>query len=259
MAATVKKDPAMRTLVAALLALLMPLAAQAQARQYAILSLVGDELSVVQREMSTGSRIDKNTSVKIPLGSASLDRAMLIAVDDAVRRADPSAKPVLLAPRDPKLFDIATRSLDSGGVTMVYDAVRPIVAKTQATHLILVTKHRHRAMLRMRDGHVGAGWLEGLGFYLDHGSPTKGSSVDMTDSERGFIAPFTYFNVAVIDLASGRIVAEQYAIGSNANGVVSGTIGNAWDRLTAEEKDAQITTLIREEASRVVPQVLAQR
>lgn len=246
----------MRT-VAALFAVLLTFATHAQARQYAILSLVGDELTVVQREMATGSRIDKNTAVKIPLGGASLDRAMLLAVDDAVRRIDPSAKPVLLAPRDPKLFEVVTRSLDSGGAAIVYEAVRPIVAKTQATHLILVTKHRHRAMLRMRDGHVGAGWLEGLGFYLDHGSPTQGSSVNMTDAERGFISPFTYFNVAVIDLASGRIVSERYAIGSNATGVVSGTIGNAWDRLTPEEKDAQITALIREEASRVVPLVLA--
>jgi hypothetical protein len=41
--------------------------------------------------------------------------------------------------------------------------------------------------------------------------------------------------------------------------VESGTIGNAWNRLTAEEKDAQITALIKEEAARVVPQVLAQR
>ena len=249
----------MRTLVAALLALVLPLAAHAQARQYAILSLVGDELTVVQREMTTGTRIDKNTSMKVPLGGASLDRAMLLAVDDAVRRADPNAKPILLAPRDPKLFEVVTRSLDSGGAATVFEAVRPIVAKTSATHLILVTKHRHRAMLRIRDGNVGAGWLEGLGFYLDHGSPTKGSSVDMTDSERGFISPYTYFNVAVIDLATGRIVAEQYAVGSRAVGVESGTIGNAWNRLTADEKDAQITALIKEEAARVVPQVLAQR
>ena len=249
----------MRTLLATLLAFVLPLAVHAQARQYAILSLVGDELTVVQRETTTGTRLDKNTSVKIPLGGASLDRAMLLAVDDAVRRADPSAKPVLLAPRDPKLFEVVTRSLDSGGAATVYEAVKPIVAKTNATHLILVTKHRHRAMLRMRDGHVGSGWLEGLGFYLDHGSPTKGSSVDMTDSERGFLSPYTYFNVAVIDLATGKVIAEQYAIGSKANGVESGTIGNAWNRLTAEEKDAQITALIKEEAARVVPQVLALR
>ena len=249
----------MRTFLALFLALALPLGAAAQQRQYAILSLVGDELTIVQREMATGSRIDQNTELKVPLGGASLDRAMLLAVDDAVRRADPSAKTVLLAPRDPKLFDAAMRSLDGGGIPAVFEAVRPVVAKANATHLILITKHRHRAMLRMRDGHVGSGWLTGLGFYLDHGSNTKGSSVGMADAERGFIAPYTYFNVALVDIATGRVLSQQYVVGSNANGVTSGTIGNAWKALSDEEKDSQITRLLKEEAARVVPQVLAQR
>lgn len=243
---------------AAVLLLLLPLGALAQPRQYAILSLVGDELVVVQREMSTGSRIDKNIQVRVPLGSASLDRAMLLAVDEAVRRADPSAKPILLASRDPKFYAAAARSVDGGGTAAVFEAVRPIVANAKATHLILVTKHRHRAMLRLRDGHVGSGFLEGLGFYIDHGEPGRAGAT-LNDSERGFISPYTYFKVAVIDLATGNIAAEQYVVGSNAHTVVSGSIGNAWEALSAQEKDAQITRLIREEAARIVPQVLAQR
>ena len=249
----------MRAFLALVLALALPLGAAAQQRQYAILSLVGDELTIVQREMATGSRIDQNIETRVPLGGASLDRAMLLAVDDAVRRADPSAKTVLLAPRDTKLFDAALRSLDGGGIPAVFEAVRPVVAKANATHLILVTKHRHRAMLKMRDGHVGSGWLTGLGFYLDHGSATKGSSVGMADAERGFIAPYTYFNVALVDIATGRVLSQQYVVGSNANGVTSGTIGNAWKALSDEEKDSQITRLLKDEAARVVPQVLAQR
>lgn len=78
-------------------------------------------------------------------------------------------------------------------------------------------KHRHRAMLRLRDGHVGTGFLQGLGFYVDHGEATRGGAT-LNDSERGFISPYT---------------------------------------LTAQEKDARITRLIREEAARVVPMVLA--
>ena len=249
----------MRFLAAALLVLALPVGALAQARQYAILSLVGDELTIVTHEMATGSRIDKNSELKVPLGRASLDRAMLLAVDEAVRRAEPSAQPILLAPRDPRLYEAATKSLDGGGTAAVFGAVRPVLAPTKATHLILVTKHRHRAMLRLKDGHVGTGFLQGLGFYLDHGSATKGSSVNMADSERGFISPYTYFNVAMIDIASGRILSEQYVVGSNAHGVVSGTIGNAWRALSDEEKDTQITRLIREEAARVVPKVLATR
>ena len=49
----------MRTFLALFLALALPLGAAAQQRHYAILSLVGDELTIVQREMGTGSRIDQ--------------------------------------------------------------------------------------------------------------------------------------------------------------------------------------------------------
>ncbi|MEO5692182.1 MAG: hypothetical protein ABIQ72_03585 [Usitatibacter sp.] len=245
----------MRKLLATLLLAIAPFAAEA--RQYAILSLVGDELTIVQREMATGSRIDKNTQLKVPLGGASLDRAMLLAVDEAVRKADPSARPVLLAPRDPKLFEVAARSLDGGGTAAVFEAVKPVAAKANATHLILITKHRHRAMLRLSDGHVGDGVLEGLGFYVDHGSATRGSGAMMGDVERGFISPYTYFKVAVIEMSSGRIVAEDYVVGSHAHQVEAGAIGNAWKLLTDEQKDAEITKLIRQEVARVVPMVLA--
>ena len=58
----------MRILAAALLVFALPMGALAQARQYAILSLVGDELTIVSREMTTGSRIEKNSEFKVPLG-----------------------------------------------------------------------------------------------------------------------------------------------------------------------------------------------
>ena len=245
----------MRHVIAAILLATASLAAAAQDRQYAVLSLVGDQLLVVQREMATGSRVDQNTRVAIPMPGNILDRAVLLAVDEAIRKAQPSAKPVLLSTRDPALYAVAEKSLDAGGTARVFEAVRPVVASAKATHLVLVTKHRHRAMLRLKGGHVGSGWLEGVGFYLDHGSGDSG--VLSTDTARGFISPFTYFKVSVIDLARGTIVAEDYAIGSNAYSPTSGQIGNAWTALTEEEKDKQLTQLIREETARVVPKLVA--
>lgn len=247
----------MRAIAAALALLALSLGAAAQQRQYAILSLVGDELMIVQREMSVGSRLDTNARQSVSLPDANIDRAMLLAVDDAVRRAEPNAKPVMLISRDPKVYAAATRSLDGGGTAAVFEAVKPIVAGAKATHLILVSKHRHRAMLRLRDGHVGSGYLEGVGFYLDHGSTAR--SIDRNEAERGFISPYTYFKVSVIDLARGSVVAEDYVIGSKAHTVAVGSIGNAWTALTAQEKDRQLTELIRAETARVVPKVLAQK
>lgn len=246
----------MRLVLVALLCAAFAGGAGAETRRYAVLSLVGDELTIVQREMSTGSRLDRNAQLKVPLGRASLDRAMLLAVDEAVRKAEPAARPVLLAPRDPGLFSLAERAGDGNGTAAVLDAVRPIAAGARATHLILVTKHRHRAMLRLPDGHVGDGTLEGLGFYLDGGSDTRGSSAMMNDSERGFISPYAYFKVALVEVASGRVVAQDYVVGSQAHLVKAGSIGSAWGAMGDEQKDAELTRLIRDEAARVVPALL---
>jgi hypothetical protein len=244
----------MRRLIAALVILAAPLVVHAQARQYAVLSLVGDQLLLVQREMTTGSRLDKNLRRVIPVPEGTLDRAVLLAVDEALRKSDPGAKPVLLSTKDASLYAVAEKSLDSGGTARVFEAVRPVVAGSGATHLILVTKHRHRAMLRLLGGHVGSGWLEGLGFYVDHGNGD--SAYTATDTERGFISPFTYFKVSVVDLARGAVVGEDYAIGSKAHAMPTAQIGNAWSVLTEEEKDRQLIALIREETARVVPRLV---
>ena len=63
---------------------------------YAVLSLVGDQLTVVRFEIATGSRLDKNPRRLVDLPDRSLDRTMIFAVEDAIKRADPGAKVVLL-------------------------------------------------------------------------------------------------------------------------------------------------------------------
>lgn len=248
----------MKTLITAILMLALPAGAMAQ-RHYAILSLVGDEMMIVQREMQTGSRLETNARQSVSMPDATIDRGMLLAVDDAVRRADPSAKTTLLVSRRQAVYDAVARALDKGGSTAgAFEAVRPIVATAKgATHLILVTKYRHAAMLRMRDGHVGSGTLEGVGFYVDYGSNAR--SYDLAEAERGLISPYAYFRVSLVDLASGKVLAEDRVIGSRATSPAVGTIGNAWAALTPQEKDKQLQDIIREETARVVPMVIAAR
>jgi hypothetical protein len=251
----------MRRLIAIALVLIAPLAASAQdSRKYAVLSLVGDKLLIVQREMATGSRLDKNDRTVVELPDNSIDRAVTLAVDDALRRANPGSQPILLHSRRADLYEASYQSMDRrDGVARVYAAVKPIVEKTGATHLVLVTKHRHRAMLRLRDGHVGSGFLEGVGFYVDHGTMARG--VDTNDAEAGFIAPFTYMMISLIDMKTGQVVSQQHVIGSNAAAPRpwERNVGNAWHRLNEQEKVARLTEVIREEAARAVPMVVAQR
>jgi hypothetical protein len=258
MAPSPPKATPMRRFLLVLLFCTLPLAGQAAERKYAVLSLVGDKLLIVQREMTTGSRLDRNTREFVPLPDNSIDRAVVLAVDDALRRAEPGARPVLLASRRASMYDAVDRAVDrEDGTASVYEAVRPVLANSGATHLVLVTKHRNRAMLRLRDGHVGSGFLEGVGFYIDHGSYAR--SVDPNDAESGFIAPFTYLKVALIDVASGKVVAEERIIGSTSATSGGRNIGNVWNALSDQEKVERLTQVIREEAANAVPRVLAKR
>lgn len=229
-------------------------AGAADAGHYAILSLVGDRLLVVTRELATGSRLDRNTRQFVPLPDNALDRSMGLAIDEAIHRSQPAAVTTLLAPKDPSLFAAAARDDGPASLEAILEAVRPMVAGTGATHLVLVTKQRHAAMLRLRDGLVGSGFLEGLGFYVDHG--TFARSVDTNEAERGFIAPFTYVNVALVDLASGRVLSEERVIGSSAYTTGNTSIGNAWQALTAQQKAQRLAEVMRSESERVIPQLL---
>jgi hypothetical protein len=228
----------------------------ADSRRYAVLSLVGDRILVVEREMSTGSRLDKNHRTFVDVPDHTLDKSMLLAIDDAIRRKDPGAITILLTPKDAALYAAAARELDGSGNTQrIYESVKPMLRGTNATHLVLVTKQRHAARLQLRDGMVGSGYLEGLGFYVDYG--TLARTVDTNEAERGFIAPFTYVNVALIDVASGKVVAEERATGSAPYTTPSINIGNAWGALTPQEKADRLAEVMRIEADRVVPLLLA--
>ena len=247
----------MRKLIAFGLLALASLAASAQdGRRYAVLSLVGDKLTVVTREMTTGSHLDSNRRTEVDLPDATIDRAVLLAADEALRRANPGSAPMLLSSRRAALYDAGT--LGDSGLQQIVGTVKSMVGD-KATHLVLVTKYRHRAMLRLRDGHVGAGFLEGVGFYLDHGSMQRRPDV-INDSEAGFIAPYGYLMVSLVELSSGRVLAQQRVLASNV-ATPSGerNIGGAWQRLSDQEKVARLTEVLRSETARAVPMVLAAR
>ena len=247
----------MTRIIFALLLAAASLGVHADMKRYAVLSLVGDRVLVVEREMSTGSRLDRNVRRFVDVPDHALDKSMLLAVDDAIRHHDAGATTILLAPRDPALYAAAARELDgTGNTARIYEAVKPMLTGTNATHLVLVTKQRHQAMLRLRDGLVGSGYLEGLGFYVDYGTLSRSS--DTNEAERGFIAPFTYVNVALIDVASGKVVSEERVLGSAPYTTPNVSIGNAWGALTAQQKADRLAQVMRSEAEQAIPKLLAQ-
>lgn len=213
-------------------------AARAQAQvDYAVLSLVGDQIGIVGYNPSVGSNLSKQGRRQIDLQDDSLDRVVLLAVYETIKEQEANAEIDLLKSRNPAHFDFEAHDFgslrDRGGLL---DSLKPLVQQTHAKRLVLVTKHRADAMLAVMDGGLSRpGKLYGPGFYVDR--VTAMQRRDTGETSVGFVSPFAYLRVSVIDVATMAIV-------STATATESITVSTAhkreavhpWDALDAGEK-----------------------
>jgi hypothetical protein len=243
----------MRRWLPILLLCLACLPASGEERVYAIMSLVGDGLLIVHQDISTGSRLDRNAREFVAINTPALDNAMVIAVEDGLRARDRSVKTVLLAARDPGLFTLQSRGLEEArGLALLLPVLRPIAQSAGATHLVLAAKYRDETRVLMAEGHVGAGRIEGVGFYLDDNMRVENR--DTGAASQGYIAPFAYFSVSLVELSSGALLAQQVV--REAHGISSQAAAIPWNALTAEQKIRMLQDLMRREAARAAQELL---
>jgi hypothetical protein len=246
----------MKTIVAAL-AMMVATGAAGAERTYAVMSLVGDGFEVVTHRTATGSSLSPQTRVFMPLTTPALDRAALLAVDGALRRADPGAKVLLLGGRDPAALEAQTRSLGApGSAQAVADALIPHLPAMGATHVVLVLKGRGIGHFQVNEGTAEAGALEGLGYYVDSTLITK-REAEFALAARGFLAPFAYVDLALVDLATGKVVARREARESAPEAATASDSVQAWETLAPEEKVARLQCLLRKEADAAIPALVA--
>jgi hypothetical protein len=227
----------------------------AEARKYAVLSLIGDVMLISQWVPSTGARLDPNTKELIPINEGVYDKAALLAVNGALKKLDPDSKPVLLFARERSLYEAQNRMLDRGGKPVeMLEHVRGLLAGTGATHLILLTKLRNEARLKMHDTTVGSGMLEGVGFYIDSSMETR--SVETGASGKGLLAPFAYFRIELIDLARGTVVNQERIVASTSVSIDNSTAQHAWNALSGAQKVRTLQDLITRETTRVIPKLV---
>lgn len=245
----------MRKLITTLLLLLAPLVAHAEPR-YAVLSLLSDRLTIVNRDMSTGSNIDRNVRDVLPIPGNLLDRNMALAMDDALREAGVKTAAVMLFTSDKAIFSRQAQLLDAAaGTAALLDAVRPVLRGVDATHLILATKYRHEARLQVDDGYVGSGLLEGLGFFVDRTYEPR--HVATAAVAPGFLSAFAYFKLALLDLATGRLVREEAVFASQTSMGRESRTGHPWDAMSAEQKVAALDRLLKTETPVAMRKLIA--
>jgi hypothetical protein len=232
---------------------LLSLAAAAQdAKKIAVLSLIGDQFLIVAHEPEAGARVNRVDVIDLP--ERAMDGAVALDMQRVIKGVDAAADVVMLGPTR-GLYAAQGIITEMPDVSQVVTAVKPSLEKAGIGRLVLITKLRHDALLRLADGNVGSGKLEGTGFYLDQGLATVSPGEDKAG--RGFIAPFAYFRVSLVDVASGKVLGYRDVIASNAVGAGNSPSLQVWEALSSGQKVHMIRQLIDTEGGDAVRQLLA--
>lgn len=232
--------------------LMLPLAAEAAPR-YAIVSLIGDRLLLARSQPTVGSRMDRNLREFVPMPKPVFDHAAVFAVQDAIKAADASAETVPLQVRDPRIYEAQEKALaEDRGAAVLLPALSGALAQARATHLVLVSKQRREARIELPDGYGGTGTLEGIGFYIDSDARVEDRAERRTAV--GFVAPFAYLRIAVVEVAGGKLLGERRIAASRA--AWDPHQPSPWDAMSDAQKARVMQALVREEILRAVPELL---
>ena len=226
----------------------------AAAQKYVVLSLIGDAMTLVTYRASVGSMLDRNDHQSVPLGDPAFDRAAAKAVEDALLRVDRENSVIVLGSSSPDLFTDQARLFD-GTRVVLGDELGTSLRNSGASQMILITKHRGEARVQMRRGSSGGGYLEGLGFYIDRQMQTR--RVDTGESGTGFLGPFVYIKVSLVDLASATVLREDIISASRGFSAARSETNDPWSALTADQKALMLTRVLQGELGRVVTRIVA--
>jgi hypothetical protein len=219
------------------------------ARKYAALSLIGETMSVVAYVGDTGAQLSQNRHESVSLGSQLFDTTALGAVQQSLKARDPRKPVALFLGTSPTLFAEQAKLFDGQRVVLPQD-LGAAMKKAGATHLFLITRHRGATAIQGYNGTFGSGTLEGLGYYIDNDLRTWVHREGGT--ARGFLAPFVYLRISLVDLETSMIEREQFITWSVMLSAVKSESGNPRDVLAGKRLQYLLDALARE-VSRAVP------
>jgi len=214
--------------------------AEAPIRKIAVTSLIGDVLTVDTYRKRTSSHIENNLQQIVPSGTTAFDLAALAAARSALAGAFPSAEIALLAvPAAHSDLD-PTRVIVDGAPVAPPGPLVAALKREGFTHLLVIVKHRGLAHLQLAGQTVGSGQLQGLGFYIDNELPVQ--SAETHETGRGFLAPYVYVRLWLVDLASLRAIREKTVTASTTRANYVGL--SPWEAMSSEAKVALLTDMV---------------
>jgi hypothetical protein len=221
---------------------------------YAVISLVGDKLDIVTYQPQVGNQLDNNSHMPLTLSQDDLDATALRAINRSLRASAPGAPVALLAASTADSFAEQSHMFNGDHVVLPAE-IDAAVHREGVTMLVLVTKHRGEARLRLQDGYIGSGKIEGLGFYMN--SIQRMKTYETGVRSLGYLAPFVYVDVALVDVASATVIRRTAIATGQVIGASNSAEGvNPWDALSAAEKVSMLERMLSKELEAVVPALL---
>jgi len=218
---------------------------------YTVVSILGDRFTVADR--NTDVRREGHMGYAFPLGSASMDGAVLATVKDIVAEKLPGATVSLALIREPAVYEAEEEVLGvSRDTQALVDALQPVLGQIRSRRLVLVSKIREPVDVHFADVYTDRpGVLEGLGFYLDASQHIQNTAT--FERSVGYVGVFAHFRVSLVDQQDHRVLDEERV---TEVWPVRDERKDPWDSLTAEQKVAMMRSTVTAQLRKVLPRLL---
>lgn len=204
-----------------------------------VMSVLGRELQVVVSAPTVGTRVDRNAKDTLNVGN-DFENFILRTAADAARREGMGEALLLGRPANG-----STPWQRDGQAVLVTQALLDAARAAKLSHLLLIQPARAEAKLQMFRQATGSGQLEGLGFYVD--TSLEVQLVDTNKSTTGFLAPYAYFDMYLVEVATLDLQAEHRARASSALADPERQGNDPWLALSTERKVEALRQLAGEE------------
>ncbi len=211
----------------------------ASGKTIAIVSIIGDTVSVVSQQKQTGRLVNANRKQTVDLPEQGIDSDIMSVADNVVKKLCSNCKTALL-----KVKAVETPEEGEKMLPGLLGAAK----NAKADRLIVLTKHREDARIDYNGQTKGSGKLTGLGFYLDGSSEMKDEKTLAITN--GFLGPFTYFKLHVIDVNTGDVLYSQGLTSGKAYTVNEKETFGVWNAIPDDKKIPVLLEMIKAQLDR---------
>ena len=227
----------------------------ASARRYAVVSLLGDQITLVYAAAVTGSNLDRNRHRELPDSTGSLDSAALAATGRAIEQAQRGAQVSLLAVPPSAAHQQGERFVQGNEISLP-DGLVNALDQAAATHVVLLTKLRAPAHIPLRDSAVGVGQLQGLGYYVDRNIGIR--TVETGNTGDGMLVAYAYVQLTLADAKTGQVLRRQAVRATQVHPVAGKPeTSDPWDLLDAPQKAERLRRLLEGQLAREIPTLIS--